>query len=79
MEAEKGRGEVPEDEGGVEDGPHEDGVDQDVHRVAVISAVEPKVLLKIKPSFPHFLQFRIQEQTQQSNGKSREMGFGKRE
>lgn len=47
-QVEERRGEVEEEEGGVEDWPDEEGVDEDVGRVAVIRSVEGKVLLQIE-------------------------------
>ncbi|RZS17613.1 hypothetical protein BHM03_00049778 [Ensete ventricosum] len=47
-QVEERRGEVEEEEGGVEDWPDEEGVDEDVGRVAVIRSVEGEVLLQIE-------------------------------
>lgn len=48
MEMEEGRGELEDEEGGVEDGPDEEHVDEDVDGVAVVRPVEGEVSLQIK-------------------------------
>jgi hypothetical protein len=45
---EKGGRKLKEEESGVEDGPDEDGVDEDVDGVAVVGAVESEVAFEIE-------------------------------